>query len=363
MNMELPDRVEAAKAAEAAPGFVIVTQVKSNRVVYFTNDPDYSPPMDGDWYYISHYLGELPADLSLRNCWRWRFNGGVFSDTKPKGAPVAPKISLLEHNRKALLEILNEKIDGVRAQYAPSCIMGVMVREQKLREAEQYLAGSSECELPLLEAAAVARNISMFDAAHLVKDRAALTANALAETERIRERFALAIAESKAEADLLSLRESLLDEVYPRMTEKFAYKLAKTEQVDPDKLLGATHLRHEQTRLRVQLREAINARRALWTSQYSLDDVISRHKGMLAERLFANKGQKVEGIDFSVLEAHAQARGVTLAEAARDVLKELSEMGSMLAETEKTKDAMLGEVAAAKTLSQLRRVSVKIGGM
>ena len=58
----------------------IVTQVKSNRVVYFTDDADYLPPTDGDWYYVSSTLGDLPKGMSLRNCWRWRFNGGVFTD-------------------------------------------------------------------------------------------------------------------------------------------------------------------------------------------------------------------------------------------------------------------------------------------
>src|SRR5437879_693223 len=60
--------------------YTVVTQVKSNRVVYFTDDADYVTPMDGDWYYVSNYHGALPKGMTLRNCWRWRFNGGVFTD-------------------------------------------------------------------------------------------------------------------------------------------------------------------------------------------------------------------------------------------------------------------------------------------
>ncbi len=47
----------------------IVSQVKSHRVVYFTDDPGYTPPTEGDWYYVSPYQGELPQAMSLRNCW------------------------------------------------------------------------------------------------------------------------------------------------------------------------------------------------------------------------------------------------------------------------------------------------------
>ena len=47
----------------------------------------------------------------------------------------------------------------------------------------------------------------------------------------------------------------------------------------------------------------------------------------------------------------------------RDVLKELSEMGRMLAETEKLKEMLLAEVAAAKTLTEMRSVSARIGGL
>src|SRR4051812_48038046 len=130
MNTTASTPSPAGKAAH-----IIVTQVKSNRVVYFTDDPDYSPPMEGDWYYVSSYRGELPADMSLRNCWRWRFNGGVFKDTKPERPAKDARQRLVDHNRSALLGILSEKINAVRAPYAPSCSLGAAVREEKLREA------------------------------------------------------------------------------------------------------------------------------------------------------------------------------------------------------------------------------------
>ena len=39
--------------------WVVVTQVKSHRVVYFTDDPDYQPAMQGDWYYVSPEVAPL----------------------------------------------------------------------------------------------------------------------------------------------------------------------------------------------------------------------------------------------------------------------------------------------------------------
>lgn len=128
---------------EATVGFagryVIVSQVKSNRVVYYTDDRDYQPPMTGDWYYVSIYDGILPAGMNLRNCWGWRFNGRAFVDAR-EVKMHSPEESLLANNRKSLLKILNEKIEAVRHPFMPSCAHGDLARRAKLKEARQYLA-------------------------------------------------------------------------------------------------------------------------------------------------------------------------------------------------------------------------------
>jgi hypothetical protein len=69
-----PDFAEIANEAavqHANKTWFIVSQVKSHRVVYFTDDPGYTPPTEGDWFYVSPYQGELPQAMSLRNCWGW----------------------------------------------------------------------------------------------------------------------------------------------------------------------------------------------------------------------------------------------------------------------------------------------------
>jgi hypothetical protein len=72
------------------------------------------------------------------------------------------------------------------------------------------------------------------------------------------------------------------------------------------------------------------------------------------------KGERPDGVDVSLLENYAHARGMSLLDASRDVLRELSEMGRMLAETEKLKDSLLAEIARVKTLKDIHQVSAKI---
>ena len=56
------DPVASAEATPEPKTWSLVTQVKSHRVVYFTDDPAYQPPMDGDWYYVSPFAGNSPAN-------------------------------------------------------------------------------------------------------------------------------------------------------------------------------------------------------------------------------------------------------------------------------------------------------------
>lgn len=345
---------------EDLPMYTVVTQVKSNRVVYFTDDPDYAPPMDGDWYYLSSYRGSLPDGMTLRNCWSWRFNGSVFVDAHDARAKPR-KEALLDHNREALLGILREKIDAVRAPLAPTCVMGEPARRAKLAEAQAFLnASNSLPAYPLLEGVATARNLSLAEAAELVQARARQSERILLETEFIREQMAAAIRNAATEAELLRLREWLLDQVYPELTRQTVFKRENTRPPELDAPLPAAQLVHEQARLRVQLRERINQQRAGCTSEYLMDDVMLKHKGKLAELLLAHGGEKTAGVDFAVLEQYADAHGLTLPEAARGVLAALGEAGRLLAETERTKDRLLARIAAVRTLRDVRAVSAEI---
>lgn len=342
--------------ADGPPTWVVVTQVKSNRVVYFTDDPAYQPPMDGDWYYYSSYQGPLPDGMTLRNCWGWRFNGGVFRDARE--APKRPARELLiDNNRKALLRILREKIDAVREPFLPTCTYGEAIRLAKLKEARAYLANpSDETSFPRLQATAVARNSSLREAARLVVAKAEETERVLLESERFREQLTQAIVSADTESQLLELREWLLDKIYPELSQKLKFRVEHTEPSDLDAPIKDTHRLHEITRLKVQLREAINQRRAPIRSDYVQNDEIRKHKVRLAQALLASNGIKQDGIDYRALEAYAEARNLGLLDAAHVVVNSLAVAADLLMHTERVKDRMLSRIEAAKTLRDIQAI-------
>ena len=350
------------KGSVALP-YVLVSQVKSNRVVYFTDDPNYQPPMAGDWYYVSIHHGALPNGMTLRNCWGWRYNGGVFLDARETPRQSVAE-SLLENNRKALQRILCEKIDSVRQPFLASCLQGERLREAKLGEARAFIAPTTESgerAFPrLLEAVAVARHCSLIEAARLVIAKSEACERVLIESERFREQITQAIANAKDEKSLLALREFLLDKVYPELSEQFKYRIENTEPINLDAPLSRTHCLHEITRLKAQLRDAINRQREPLRSDYIGNDEIRRHKARLAQSLLENAGRRIEGLDYSALEAYATARALPVAEAARLLLNSQAEGRELLMASERLKDQILARIDAIRTLNDIQEVSALI---
>lgn len=358
MNAPLKVAPEAPEAA--AKAYTIVVQVKSNRVVYFTDDPEYQPPMEGDWYYVGSFAGAPPDGMTLRNCWGWRFTGDAFTDARePQAKPR--RETLLDHNRRALLRILKEKIDAVREPYAPDCSLGDNVRRTKLAEAQAYLAEpEASAAYSLLEAAAVARNLPLAKAAALIVKRAQQTREILVATERVREQFTAAIASAPDEAALLQVRAGLLDKAYPDLTRRFAFLAVDTEPQDLEALLPDAHRVHEIARLKVQLRERINAKRESIDSQYVQNDTALKHKVKLAQLLVAQGGERPAGVDFAMLDAYAGARDLAPLEAAKLIVASMADAGRVLTETENLKDRLLAQIDAIKSLGEIRRVSSEI---
>lgn len=342
------------------PRYIVVSQVKSNRVVYFTDDLDYQPPMDGDWYYVSNYAGPLPEAMTLRNCWGWRFNGGVFNDAREAPRQSAAE-SLLENNRKALMRILCEKIDTVRKPFLPSCAYGETIRQIKLRQANEFLAQPQEqavagVSFRLLQSVAVARNSSMLEAARLVVAKAAETERVMIESERFREQMSRAIADAGDEKTLWELRAWLLDTIYPELTNEFKFNVDNTEPTDLDASIANTHRLHEITRLKVQLREVINRRREPLRSEYLGNEEVRRHKAMLAQSLLENGSRRRDGVDYAALEIYAEARALPLAEAAKLLLDSLGVGRELLLQTERIKDRMLARIDGVKTLKDIETI-------
>jgi hypothetical protein len=344
------------KARTSSEPWIIVSQVKSNRVVYFTDDPDYQPAMDGDWYYCSSFVGDLPDGMSLRNCWRWRFNGGVFEDAR-QAPRQSTQVALLENNRKALLRILRDKVNAIREPFLASCKLGEQVRQIKLSQAHMFLAaaeGPGEANFAQLEAVALARHISMLAAARLIIAKAEETEKVMLESERFREQLTQAIGQSHSEAQLLECRTWLLDQVYPELSRQFSFSLENTEPPNLDAPLKSTHRLHEITRLKAQLREAINQQRAPLHSAYIQNDEVRRHKARLAHALLANGGIAPDGMDFTVLDAYARGRALDLPAAARLIVNSMAVTAQLLAQTEAIKDGMLARIEAIRCLRDIR---------
>lgn len=360
----------ATAAAPAASTWIIVTQVKSNRVVYFTDDPLYQPPMDGDWYYCSPHAGALPQDMTLRNCWRWRYNGGVFTDAQPRPQKSAQQV-LIDNNRKALLAILHEKIDTIRAPYLPACKYGDEVRRLKLQQAQAYLAcaGNPDDEArkaatyPQLQAVAIARNSSLLEAAQLILAKAEETRRVLLDTEAFREQLSMAIHNASSAPALLDVRNWLLDQVYPALSAEFRYRIDNTEPIDLERPLADVHREHEIARLKAQLREAINAERAPLRSDYLGNEEIRKHKARLAHGVLAHGGVAPPGLDCSLLEAYAQARQIDLATAAQTIVEAMAASAALLQRTEATKDRLLARIDGIRTLADIRAIGEAIAAL
>jgi hypothetical protein len=341
--------------------FIIVSQVKSNRVVYFTDDATYQPPTDGDWYYCSTFSGDLPKGMTLKNCWGWRFNGTAFTDARAKVAKTTAEL-LIENNKKALQKLLKEKIDAARAPYRPTHVGGDVVRQQKLAEANAFLAGaenggkvSGAESYPLLSGVAEARNVSLHEAARLVRSKAEEAQAMLVESERVRERLSTAIRNGKTEAELRGIREELLEKAYPELSTKFKYVVSNTTPIKLDAPLTTTHRAHEVARLKAQLKASINRKRNALRGDFVGDEVVLQERRKAA--------RKADGANTGVLEAYAAARKIDLVEAAKRVLDEAKAEAELLATTERVKEDMLARIEAVRTLADVNGVAKVLGGI
>ncbi|MDP9651432.1 hypothetical protein [Paraburkholderia caledonica] len=347
-----------SQSAEPEPLFTIVTQVKSTRVVYFTDDPEYGPPVDGDWYFASTFRGALPADMTLRNCWSWRFNGIRFIKAAT-AVPVPRTQALLEHNRRALMRILTEKIDELRKPYAAQALMGDEMRRLKLDDAHSYFnETTSQQRFDALEAVAVARNISIAAAADLVRKRAEQAKEMLIATERIRERFSLLIAQANRDDELLRLRAALLQDVYPELSRQFKFVPANTQVRDLCAPLAQHHKVHEISRLKVQLRECVNEARARIDSEYLGHAEILKFKAQIARWVLSPTGDVPRGID--LLENYAHARGLALEAGAKRILVEMAEASNTLLHTERVKDRMSASIENIRTEADIQRIQAEL---
>ncbi|WP_147426627.1 hypothetical protein [Trinickia fusca] len=309
------------------------------------------------------YVGALPETMTLRNCWGWRFDGNRFTEA-PADVRAPHAVRLLEHNRRALMRVLVDKVNELRKPYVSEALLGDELRRLKLEDARAYLnasgpAGSAQDRTySALQAVAVSRNASLKDTAELICKRAEQTNEVLIATERVRERFALLIAQAKSDGDLLWLRAVLVQEVYPELARQFRFVPDNTEPSDPTARLSEHHLVHEIARLKAQLREEINRQRTEIDAGYLAHTEVLKFKAQIAHWVLAPSGEAPAGVD--LLEDQARHSGLTLEAAAKRVLAELARSGAVLSSTERLKDQMLSRIDKVQTLEDVRQLDAEL---
>lgn len=359
-----------APLAQAPTTWIVVSQCKSDRVVYFTDDPQYQPPMEGDWYYCSTYLGELPDGMTLRNCWGWRFRGSQFHDAR-QTAKASTAEKLIDNNRRALQRLLKDKINEIRKPFAPSCLDGQALRAIKLQQARSWLehmASSAEISgsnqpWAMLAQVAQARACTMAQAAQLIVLRAQAQEQMWLETERFREQLTQLIQEAQTQTQLLEIREWLLDAVYPELSLQFKYPQSNTEPIDTSAALTATVRLHEITRLKAQLRETINSQRKHLHTAYVLGEQVWQHKLKQAQQWLRQPiSVPADSMPpgFELLQAYAQAKGWSLTEAAQNLLNAASAASQTLQDTERSKDFLLARIETLMTLADVQQLEQEL---
>lgn len=350
----------AASPTPSHPGWFIVSQVKVHRVIYFTDDPDYRPPADGDWFFVTHYLGALPPDMTLKNCWLWRCDGQTLrkAEDAPKGDAAS---RLLDANRQALQALLRDVVDAQRKPWAPSSALGETLRAAKLAEARSLRQGPHDADAPaatpLLQGLAAARGISVPEAADLVLERHQATQDALVASEALRERLRHAIDSALTNAELAHWREELLGRLDVHGLAGLPPPPVPTTPADLRAELDAPAREIEVARLQAQLRYAVNTLRGRIDGGFEQNDGLMKHKAKMAQAVLNNDGKAPAGMDVSMLADLATNRNLGLADAARLVLGTVTEAESILRRTEREKDRFLARIDAARTLQDFQTVS------
>lgn len=344
-----------------ANSHVVVTQVKSFRVIYFTTDENYSPPAEEDWCFASSYQGELPTGMTLQNCWAWRFNGNAFvyaGDAKVKDG----RESLLNANKKALHRILNEKIHRIRKPYEPSNAYGYEIRARKLKEAQSFIDGKEDASCDFLQATAQARNISVPDVASLVVERAKQEKQMLVSTERVRERMALLIDQADSDERLLGLRSVLLEDVYPELSREFKYRPVDTTPVNAEAPLPRHAVVQERARLTAGLREAINQIRQ-GGHPYAYDDHVWQHKARIAAQYMQAGDSAAATKANPLLESVSRATGMSVTEVAQFWLSQLGLWSRKLIETELAAHDIEAKIGIATSSDDFSAIEKMVGAM
>jgi hypothetical protein len=351
---------ETVATGESERIWIIVSQVKSYRVVYFTDDNDYAPDAEGNEYFVSLYNGKLPKGMTLSNCWHWLFDGFFFVDAGIAKQRASSE-TLRQQNRNALNTMLREKVEVLQRPYCPSSSMGYLARKRKLAEAQYLLADEiSERDYPYLTEAADISRCTVREIAELIVTKQTEFDEMLRRTERWRESLALVIRTAVTDADLAAVHQRLLEQPAPEINAHF---VVEPQQARQEQVEQMPELHRERRRLQIQLRDRINTLRRVYKPDYLLDDVMFQHLSRIAQALLSANGQIEQlprGFDITPLVSRASASRQTLLEAAQEVLVESDRKTKILWETEQMKDAMLSRIASIQSFPDIEATSKAI---
>ena len=343
--------------------WIIVSHAKSHRVMYFTDDEEYSCDTEDHEYFINFHHGQLPERMTPGNCWNWLFNGLCFLQTDITRQKIALE-PLLVRNQQALEAILLGKVGVLQKPFCPASPMENWYQEQKLQAARILLSqsdlagGNSHCS-SLIEVAAV-NNCTVQEMAELIVHRQTEFEEMLRNTERWRESFAVAIRVALTMKDLDVVHQRLLEESTGKIVPDSIDKSHQINLGNTERSLTPVELKYERDRLHIQLRDRINSFRQLYKTEYLLADVMLQYLDRIAQSLLSVAGdvEKLsQEIDISPLLTQATIRGQPLLETAQTILLESEQRLCFLLKTAQMKDVLSSRIATVQSLADIETTS------
>lgn len=119
----------------------LIINVLCDRVIYFTDDPAYTP-IPSPYTWVAYTDEPLPELMKLGNCWSYRFRNGElkFADEiAPEERGLPKETVLLKRNKATLVAELNKQIDIRAKVHLASSSLSGSLRAYKLTEATNFI--------------------------------------------------------------------------------------------------------------------------------------------------------------------------------------------------------------------------------
>jgi hypothetical protein len=134
--------------------YKLLVDCHSDRIVFFTDNIDQELTLD-DNVYVCYSDKELPEDMSLSNCWNWKWNS--VEETLFVPEVKVDKKDVFEHNKESVRFTLKTIINNTRRTLYDDYVMDEHVRLQIFKELRSpkeqqfYLSSIAEIQNKTLE--------------------------------------------------------------------------------------------------------------------------------------------------------------------------------------------------------------------